>query len=46
MLPRPTTAYEIKETSIRMDTNEGKIVVSVKRKEAVMEVRCDRMCFI
>lgn len=37
MLPRPTTAYEIKETSIMRDTNEGKIVVSGKRKKTVME---------
>lgn len=46
MLPRPTTAYEIKETSKMRDTNEGKIAVSGKRKKTVMEGSCDRMCFL
>lgn len=35
MLPRPNTAYEIKETSIVGDTNEDKIIVSGKINKAV-----------
>lgn len=35
MLPRPSTAYEVKETSITRDTNEDKIIVSGKINKAV-----------
>lgn len=37
MLPRPNTAYEIKEASIVRDTNEDKTVVSEKINKTVME---------
>lgn len=35
MLPRPSIAYEIKETPIVRDTNEDKIIVSGKINKAV-----------
>lgn len=35
MLPRPSIAYEIKETPIVRDTNENKIIVSGKINKAV-----------
>lgn len=37
MLPRPNTAYEIKEASMVRDTNEDKTVVSEKINKTVME---------
>lgn len=35
MLPRLSTAYEIKETSIMRDTSEDKIIVSGKTNKPV-----------
>lgn len=46
MLPRPNTAYEIKEASMVRDTNEDKTVVSEKINKTVMEGSWDRICFL